>query len=81
MLVIFALETKQTTTFAVFDYKIFVMFTIDFYVFKHRYPKFVCDNEKDVLKALKDFRACGKGLFMHKSIAGSYAIVSYTVSI
>ena len=56
------------------------MFTIEFYMFNHRYTKFVCADENEVLDALKKFRACGNGLFMHKEIPGSYAIVSCDMS-
>lgn len=55
------------------------MFEIEFYMFNHRYTKFVCSDENSVSSALKDFRSCGNHLFMHKRIAGSYAIVSFTV--
>lgn len=57
------------------------MFKIEFYMFKHRYTTFVCSDEKDALSALKNFRSCGNHLFMHKNIAGSYAIVSYNMPI
>lgn len=56
------------------------MFCIEFYMFNHRYTKFVCTDEKEVLSALKDFRTCGNFLFMHKKIPGSYAIVSFNLS-
>lgn len=57
------------------------MFEIEFYMFKHRYTKFVCSDEKSALSALKDFRSCGNHLFMHKKIAGSYAIVTFKIPV
>lgn len=55
------------------------MFEIEFYQFNHRYTTIRCTGELSVLKQLKNFRSCGNRLFMHKTIAGAYAIVNYTL--
>lgn len=53
------------------------MFEIEFYQFDHRYTTVRCNSESSVMKQLKNFRTCGNHLFMHKTIAGAYAIVNY----